>query len=54
MKTNLINSIFEAAKKVTSKNPEEKAQIALILAVINVSDINTLNLYSTYINSLIH
>ena len=54
MKTNLINSIFEAAKKVTSKNPEEKAQIALILAVVEMCDLKTLILYSNYIHSLIH
>ena len=52
MKTNLINSIKEAAKKVTSNNIEEKAQIALILAVLNVCDVKTLEDYLNYIISI--
>lgn len=54
MKTILIDSIKRTAKKVTSKNPEEKAQIALILAVVEMCDLKTLILYSNYIHSLIH
>ena len=54
MKTNLIDSIKKAAKKVSPINPEEKAQIALILAVVEMCDLKTLILYSSYINSLIH
>ena len=49
----LIKKIFEAAKKVTSKNAEELSQLASVLEFSKVeNNLSTLNCYLTYIESI--
>ena len=49
----LIKKIFEAAKKVTSKNAEELSQINSVLEFSKVeNNLSTLKNYLQYINSL--
>ena len=49
----LIKKIFEAAKKVTSKNAEELSQINSVLEFSKVeNNLSTLKGYLTYIESI--